>query len=160
MKTQIGTWILLALHLAGLVMMAGTTMVDYMTFKTFWMFADQGNTRSSIGLIPLMARYGALVRAGAGVLFITGIALLLLARGVWWQQPWFKVKMGLVVLLVLNGILMGNRQGVKLRGLVAAYGDAFVQHTGDVRLALSRFYIIQLTLFLLIILAGVIKPAR
>jgi hypothetical protein len=74
MKTQISLRILLALHIAGLVIMAGTTLIDYFTFKTFWKFADQGDRRS-LGLLPLMAKYGGLVRTGAAIIIFTGIAI-------------------------------------------------------------------------------------
>ena len=45
---------LLTLHLLGLVLMAGITMVDYVTFKTFWRMVDQEREKS-MGLLKVMA---------------------------------------------------------------------------------------------------------
>jgi hypothetical protein len=156
MKMYFTLRVLLALHITGIVIMAGTTMIDYLTFKTFWKFADQGDVRS-LGLIPLMAKYGAFIRAGAGTIILTGITMLILQKGVWWGQPWFKVKMILVVLLVLNGLLVGNKQGHKLREMVTAHTSDFMQYTMGIRESMNRFYPIQLALFFLIILISIIR---
>jgi hypothetical protein len=136
--------------------MAGTTMIDYLTFKTFWKFADHGDARS-VGLLPLMAKYGAFVRTGAAIIILTGITMLFLEKGVLWGQLWFKVKMGLVLLLVLNGLLIGNKQGHRLRETVTANASDFMQHTMNIRETMNRFYPVQLTLFFLIILISMIR---
>jgi len=137
-------------------MMAGTTMIDYLTFKTFWQFADAGDNRV-FGLIPLMARYGTFIKTGAVTIILTGIALFVLYKGAIWAQPWFKVKIVLVIALILNGLLIGNRQGHKLRETVMAHATDFLQHTVSIRESMSRFYPIQLTLFFLIILISMIR---
>lgn len=148
--------LLLTFHIAGIVIMAGTTMIDYLTFRVFWQFADAGDSRV-FGLIPLMAKYGVFVRTGAITIILSGIALLVLDRGAIWGEPWFKVKMVLVVILILNGLFVGNRQGHKLRDTVAAHSADFLSYTVPIRETMSRFYPIQLTLFFLIILVSMIR---
>ena len=143
--------ILLAIHLSGLVIMAGTTVVDYFTFKTFCRMSDAGDSQAQ-GLLPIMSRYGELVRTGAVILIFTGFGLLVLAKGVWWEQLWFKIKMGLVVLLIVNGMFVGNTLGLKFRKMA--------MDSTDIRISLNRFYLAQLTIFLLIILVSVIRPDR
>jgi hypothetical protein len=155
MKIYLVFRVLLALHITGIIMMAGTTMIDYLTFKTFWKFADQGDSRA-LSLIPLMAKYGTLIRTGAGTLILTGIMMLILEKNAWWETS-FKIKMGLVALLVLNGLLVGNKQGHKLREAVTAHSADFIQHTIGIRESMDRFYPLQLTLFFLIILISVIR---
>ena len=148
--------ILLALHLSGLVIMAGTTVVDYITYRTFWKLTDQGDKKSA-GLLPLMDKYGGVVRTGAAVLILTGIGMMILVKGAWGEQLWFRVKMGLVVMLVLNGMLAGNKQGLKLRQMIAAGSPDFLQQTAGIRVKLNRFYLIQLSIFVIIIFISVIK---
>ena len=147
--------VLLALHITGIVIMAGTTMIDYLTFRTFWKFADQGDFRS-LSLIPLMAKYGAFIRTGAVILMLTGCIMLILEKNVRWHQLRFKVKMVLVILLVLNGLFVGNKQGHKLRETIIANASDFIQHTIGIRESMNRFYPIQLILFFLIILISLI----
>ena len=159
MRTFLLLRILLALHITGIIIMAGATMIDYLTFKTFWKLTDQGDVRSA-GLLPLMAKFGAFVRTGAAIILLTGGAMLIVGKGVWWQQPWFKIKMGLVLLLVLHGSLTGNKQGQQLRETAWAHAADFMQRTMDLRENLNRFYLVQLTLFFLLILISVIKVNR
>ncbi len=157
MKTYLILRILLALHITGLVIMAGTTVIDYLTFKTFWKFADDGDNRAALGLLPLMAKYGRLVRSGAAILFLTGIGMLVTVKGTWWEQLWFMVKMTLVILLVLNGMFVGNKQGFKLREMIGDNAPDFIQRATNIRGTLNRFYIIQLAIFIIVILVSVIR---
>ena len=156
LKMHLVIRVLLALHITGIVIMAGTILIDYLTFNTFWKLAEQGDSRS-FGLLMLMARYGAFVRAGAITIIFTGITMLILQKGILWQQLRFKFKMGLVLLLIVNGILVGNRQSQKLRDTIATDTIDFIQRTIEVRETLDRFYMMQLTLFFLIILVSVVK---
>jgi hypothetical protein len=148
--------ILLALHICGLTMMAGTTVVDYFTFRTFCGMMGAGNSRA-LGLVPIMARYGELVRTGAVVLILTGLTMLVLGKGIWWTQLWFRLKIGLVIILVLNEMFIGNRLGLKFRRMVIDGGE-LAQHVTAVRGNLNYFYLSQLIIFLLIILMSVIRP--
>lgn len=148
--------VLMVLHIIGIVIMAGTTMIDYLTFKTFWKLADQGDARS-VSLIPLMAKYGAFIRTGGIIIILTGIAMLGLEKGGSLNQFWFKVKLFLVFLLLLNGIFVGNTQGHKFRDAVTANASDFMQHTMHIRESLNRFYPIQLTLFFLIVSISMIR---
>lgn len=148
--------LILVLHITGVIIMAGTTLIDYVTFKTFWQLVDQGDARFA-GLIPLMAKYGAFIRAGGAMIILTGIIILILENGIWWGAPQFRVKLVLVILLVLNGMFVGNTYGSKLRETVSANAHGFLQHTMDIRETLNRFYPIQLLLFFLIILLSMIR---
>ena len=148
--------LLLALHIIGIVVMTGTTVVDYMTFKIFCKLADQRPDRS-VGLLPVMSKFGVLVRAGAGTIILTGIGLLVLSKDIL-QQPWFHLKLVLVTGLFLHGILVGNPHGMRFRSLVADNNGHLLQEIASERAILDRFYIVQLALFLIIILVSVIAP--
>ena len=156
MKMYIVLRLVLAFHLSGLVVMAGTTVIDFVTFRMVLQQGDRDKNETN-GLLPLMTKYGAIVRGAGAVLVITGIAMLTLAEGVWWQQVWFKVKMALVVMLILNGALIGNKNGLTFRKMISDYPASFMERSLDVRTALNRFYIIQMILFFLIILISSIK---
>jgi len=156
MKTYLILRVLLALHIAGIVIMAGTTMIDYLTFKTFCQFTDTGDDRA-IGLIPLMAKFGAFVRTGAITLILTGSALLIMDKGAIWGEIWFKIKLALLIAVIVNGIFIGNKQGHQLRATVMAHTTDISRYTAHIRDSLSRFYPIQLTLFFLLILVSMLR---
>ena len=159
MKEYLILRILLACHLAGLTMMAGTTIIDFFTFKTFCRLMSDDINKAS-GLLPLMSAYGSFLRAGAVILILTGASMFILLDGIWWQQLWFKIKMGLVVLLMLNGMLVGNKNGLRLRSMAYKGLPDLVRQTADIRDNLNRFYMTQLVIFSLIILASAIKFDR
>ena len=148
---------LLVLHLCGLTIMAGTTIVDYFTFKTFCKLANTGGNTGH-GLLPIMSRYGELVRIGAAILLFSGLAMLVQEKGVW-QENWFKIKIGLVVLLVLNGMFVGNNLGLKFRKMIADDAGTAQQITA-IKGNLNLFYLSQLAIFLLIIMVSIIRADR
>jgi len=156
MKTYLMLRILLAFHLTGLTIMAGTTIIDFFTFKTFCRLVDHGDNKA-LNLLPLMSGYGSFVRAGAVILMLTGAAMFLMMKGIWWEQLWFKVKIALVLLLVLNGMLVGNKQGTRLRNMACEGFPDFVQRAVHIRANLDRFYVTQLVIFFMIILVSAVK---
>jgi hypothetical protein len=146
-RTQLVLRVLLPLHLTGLILMAGTTIIDYFTFKSF-------NQSKSPDLLPLMSKFGSLVRTGAILLITTGITMALLSRHLW-SQPLFRLKLALAITLVLHGMLVGNRQATKFRTLITQKNTQDLQSLTS---TLNRFYLLQLTLFFIIILISVSLP--
>ncbi|NOW97146.1 putative membrane protein SirB2 [Mucilaginibacter sp. SG564] len=147
---------MLVLHLSGLVMMAGTTVVDYSVFKTFWKQIDQGNSNPA-GLMESTSNSSRLIGIGAALLVLTGIGMMAITHGVFGEQLWFRIKFGLVIILILNGILTGRRQGTKLRNAVANSGAILIAEAFVLRERLNRFFLLQLCLFLLIVFLSVFK---
>ena len=89
-----------------------------------------------------------------GLILMAGIAMLLLSKDLW-SQPLFKVKLALAITLVLHGMLVGNPQAAKFRTLITQNNTTSIQ---NITQNLNRFYILQLTLFFIIILISVSLP--
>jgi hypothetical protein len=146
----------LTLHLAALTLMAGTTLVDYLSYASFWKLYYKERERS-LGLLQLMDKFSRLIGIGAAILILSGIGMMALTHGVFGEQLWFRIKFGLVILLILNGLLVGRKQGVKLRKLIVdGSPDAPVQIT-NIKANLNKFHLIQLGIFFLIILLSAFK---
>lgn len=108
-------------------------------------------------LINMMDKLPRVIGIGAAMLILTGIGLTILTHGVFGEQIWFRIEFGLVILIILNGLLIGRRQGVKLRRI---FDNSKPDQTGQfhkVKSRLGRFYLTQLLLFLLIIFLSVFK---
>jgi len=148
--------ILLALHLCALVLMAGTTVIDYVSFKIFCSMTN-AETGNASGMLPLMGRYGGLVRTGAVALILTGVIMLAINSSLW-DELWFKVKLALALLLVLNGIFIGNNLGMKFRRMAA--GNILSEDGRTVCAYLNWFYLVQLSLFALVIFVSIIRPEK
>ena len=156
MATQ--TWLsaFLVLHLTGLVLMAGTTIIDYLTYRLFWkIYAIE--KRTSTGLIQLMSRYSRILGIGAALLILTGIGMMALTRGVFGEQLWFRIKFVLVLLLVANGLLNGRRLGMKQRKILSTAGFVPDDTTGRIKSRLNSFYLSQLGIFITIVFLSVFK---
>ncbi|WP_431198896.1 hypothetical protein ACQ86K_23360 [Mucilaginibacter sp. P19] len=105
MNTSLFLPALLILHLTGLTIMAGTTIVDFTVFKTFWKHFDD-NTEKSKGILAGTSKSSTLIGIGAALLVITGIGMMALTHGVFGEQLWFRIKIGIVLVLMLNGIFL------------------------------------------------------
>ena len=99
--------VLLVMHLSGLVLMAGTTVIELVVFRTFISLLKTTG-KASIGLSRLMSIFGRILLAGGVLLALSGIGLTLITGGVFLHQLWLQVKLALILLLPLNGLLVGS----------------------------------------------------
>ena len=152
MNTLFLLHLFLVLHIIGISLMVGTSVVEMFTFGAFRRSLNLGDA-ASIVLLDHLSRLGVLLGIGAALLVLSGTGMLFLTRGVFVHQGWFKVKLVLVAILILNGFGFGGRQMARLKKLMqpAAAGvpsDAALRETlTKVRL----FYATQLMIFLVII---------
>lgn len=156
MNTLILLQICLVVHLVGLALMAGTTAAEYITFKTFRKTPDNEKDKA-MGLLKLMEKLSSLMSLGAALLVISGTGLLVITGGVFFHQFWFKVKLVLIVMLILNGFLVGGRQHTKLKKGMSENGGYF---TSQLEVAISKlrvFYGVQMAIFCTIIVLAVFK---
>ena len=147
---------LLILHLAGLTLTAGTTVAEYVTLKTFSALFDKDKERS-LSLFDLLKKLSALLGIGIALLVFSGIGLFLITKGVFIHQIWFRIKLGLILTLVLNGFIVGGRQESKFKNSINSNNP---EHSGDTKAAilnLKLFYLAQIGLLFLIVLLSVFK---
>ncbi len=136
--------------------MAGTTLVDFMAYRSLWKTVTHEKELST-GLLQLMAKLPRIIGIGAAVLISTGMGMMILTHGVFGEQLWFRIKFGLVVLLILNGLLVGRRLGLKLRRLLADNGPVLTDQVNVIRGGLTRFHLLQLSIFFIIIFLSAFK---
>ena len=148
--------IFLTIHLTALTVLVGTTLIDYLSYRTFWKNVSIDQQRSA-GMLQLTAMFSRLAGIGAGLLIVTGIAMMAVTKGVFAEQLWFRIKFALIILLILNSSLVGRKQNLRLR-------KAFVQmpvtpsaETQQIRITLTRFHVVQLTILFTIIVLSVFR---
>lgn len=146
---------LLIVHFCGLVLMAGTTVTEFVVFRTFIdLLKKRGDISTDLlkllpGLISLLVAGGALlIISGAGLIFVTGGAFL--------YQRWLTVKLMLILLLALNGMLVGSPQMKRLKGRLSD-GGKDITLIGRTIFNLNIFHTLQLVLFLAIVVLAVFK---
>jgi len=145
----------LMLHLTALVVMAGATFIDYLCHLSLWRYVDQ--PVRPLALLNVMDKLPVAIRVGGAALVFSGIGMMALTHGVFGEQLWFRIKFGIVILLMLNGVVFGRRLGVKLRKLLSSPGPVHITGLTRIRTNLNLFYMIQLSLFILIVFLSSFK---
>jgi hypothetical protein len=144
------------MHLSGLILMVGTTVASFVTFRAF---INRFNIKSesSTGLLQLLSNLAPVKGIGGILLILSGIGLTYITGWVFLHMLWLQLKLSLILLLPLNEILIGNRQQKKLK-------TAFFENNPDsvtvIKMTVPKiavFYTVQLLLFLGIIVLAVLK---
>jgi hypothetical protein len=156
MYTQTLRQLLLIMHLSGLILMVGTTVASFVTFRAF---TKRFNLKSetSTGLLQLLSNLAPVKGIGGILLIISGIGLTFITGGVFLHMLWLQLKLSVILLLPLNEILIGNKQQKKL---TTAFFENNPDSTTVVKMTIPKialFYTIQLLLFLAIIVLAVLK---
>lgn len=159
--------IALITHIAGITLMAGTTLVEYLFMKHFWKLYASDRSRA-ITSNENGFNFHLVVNIGIILLILSGVSMLLIFQGVFAKQIWFQIKIGLIIIIAINGSVVGKRQDVKLKGLMSLEKLNFQQgHSHEqenlkedlmkVKNRLDLFYISQLLMFLIIYTLSVFK---
>lgn len=144
----------LVLHITGFTLMAGTIAADFAINRRLgkYLLTDKSKAMS---MLEGAAGFPALIGFGGLLLLTTGIGMVILFKGAVARMLWFRIKMILVVLVILNGSLILRRQAGRLKVLLADNG------ANNQILSLSRtmsiFHVIELLLFLIIFFLSVFQ---
>jgi hypothetical protein len=148
----------LVTHIVGLTMMAGTTFVDYVLFKQFWKQLAI-NEAKGLAINEAMSKLPILFGLGITLLIISGVSMMAITHGVFGEQIWFRIKFGLVIIIIINGLAVGRRLGLKLRKILSekASEKNVEEKLFKVKSSLSLFHISQMALFITIFVLSVFK---
>ena len=146
----------LLLHLIGFMLFAGSTVADFVAFRQFWKQYGSDKTKAA-AILQGMSKFPGVIRIGIITLVLTGVGMMAVTHGAFGEQLWFRIKFGLVVVVILNGVLVGRRQGVQLRKIAEENTHEAIEKAQKIRSNLSLFHTIQFTLFFVIVLLSVFK---
>jgi hypothetical protein len=159
------TLFLLVFHIIGFSLMAGTTAVDFLCYSQFWkQYAI--DKRGGSAVLAVLSKFRFLFMIGFLLLLLSGIGMVVLSHGLFAAQAWFRIKMIFVLLIFLNGMIVGRRLAVKVREGVAMEiagnlpGTAILtsqEHMAELKAKLRIFHIMQLLFFLCIFILSAYK---
>ncbi len=155
MDTQSIYHLALVTHIIGLTLMAGATVTAYIAFKQFWKAYALDNL-GAVTIQQAISKFSKLFSIGILLLILSGITMMGITNGVFGEQLWFRIKFALVILVIINGLIMGMRQGVKLRKFLASHTNDSVQ-AQRLKRNLNVFHISQMALFFIIYILSVFK---
>jgi hypothetical protein len=136
-------------------MIAGTTFSNYFISKQFWNYVET-DRQKSIVINSTTLLFGRLTGIGGAVTIISGFAMVTVLHGVIASQLWFKIKMILVLLIILNASFVARKQNKKLLQLLSA-NNTTTNVFDAVKLKMNIYYAVQFLLLIIIFALSVFK---
>jgi hypothetical protein len=149
--------IALVAHIIGITLMAGATFIDFMIFKLFWKVYPSDKAKGMVigDTLYTLQRF---MGIGMLVILVSGVAMMVYLHQVWGQQIWFRVKMGMLVLIIVNGFGVRGRTGSTLKKLLAEGSSPnFEAKLSNLKRKLTLAQPFQLLFFLIIFILSVFK---
>lgn len=130
--------------------MAGTTLTGFLINRRFWKFYSTDKAKA-LTLMELGARFPRVIGIGVGLLLLSGFYMVFLTKGVYGGQLWFRIKIALVLVVIINGFI-AKALDKRMKAMMATEGSI-----GSLQRNVTVFYLVQLFLFLVIFMLGVFK---
>ncbi|HET6991580.1 MAG TPA: hypothetical protein VFJ43_09670 [Bacteroidia bacterium] len=148
----------LAIHVVGITIMAGTTFVDFILSQQFWKNFSGDKTKNLImgdGVNTLQK----FIRIGLIVIVVSGVLMMAYLHQVWGQQIWFRIKMGMLLLIVINGLAIRRRMNRKLNMLINGETSVsnFNQELFRLKKNITTSQVFQMIFFTIIFVLSVFK---
>ncbi|PSL19518.1 hypothetical protein [Dyadobacter jiangsuensis] len=144
----------LVIHIVGITVMAGTTFLDFFTFRVFRaaFLANDGRQLAMAGYLHSLQRF---LGIGMLVILASGVAMMVELHQVWGVQLWFRVKMAVLLLIIINGL--GFRRAIG-KSLSQALSDgSLTTHWRATNRNFMLVQLIQMLFFLIIYVLSIFK---
>jgi hypothetical protein len=109
--------IALVAHIVGITIMAGTTFIDFISFKQFWKTLSN-NRSAALVIADYLYKLQRFMGIGMLIIIVSGVNMMIFLHQVWGEQIWFRVKIGILVLVIINGLALRRRLGNSLKKLL------------------------------------------
>lgn len=145
------------IHIIGITMLAGTTLVSFIANRRFWHLYGPDKVKA-IAIMELGTKFPAMQGIGMLLLILSGISLMVQTRGVYAEQLWFRVKMILLIIIIVNAVI-ARRLGkkIQLQMTLQETNPRTDPKLMKLRSNTTLFYVVQLFLLLVIFVLGVFK---
>ncbi|HEY4289555.1 MAG TPA: hypothetical protein VGN00_20785 [Puia sp.] len=146
----------LVLHITGFTMMAGTILADFAISRRLdkYILSDRPK---AITILDTTSGFARLIGIGAGLLILTGIGMVSIFKGGVTQMLWFKIKMVLVLLVILNGTLILQRGSKSLKTLLLSDDPRSTPRITALKARLTIFHSLELLLFFIIFVLSILR---
>ena len=146
----------LILHITGFTIMAGTILADFAIGRRLdkYILSDKPK---AIAILDTTAGLGRLIGIGAGLLILTGLGMVSIFKGGVTQMLWFKIKMVLVLLVILNGTLILQRGSKSLKTLLLSDDPRSNDRISALKTRLTIFHSLELLLIFIIFVLSILR---
>jgi hypothetical protein len=147
-------YLALVTHVAGITIMAGTTFIDFVAFRTFWRVFKTDQPKGLV-LESFLYKLQLFIGIGMLIILLSGVLMMVRLHEVWGAQLWFRIKMGMLVLIIINGLILRRTAGSKLKKMLA--GEVIEGKLDGIKRNFTAVQLVQILLFLIIYVLSVFK---
>jgi hypothetical protein len=104
----------IVVHIIGITFLSGATVIDFMAFRIFWNSLSGDRYRPMV-ILETTALCQRIMGIGMGIIILSGVAMMVYMHGVWGEQLWFRIKFGLLLVVIINGLGVRRVLGSKLK---------------------------------------------
>ena len=146
--------IALVTHIVGITIMAGTAFVDFITFRFFCKVFETDKDKGLV-LENFLHKLQRFLGIGMLVILVSGVVMMIKLHEVWGAQLWFRIKMGVLLLIIIDGLGLRRMVGSKLKKVVAS--NAVAENWNKVKRSFTAVQLIQMLLFIIIYVLSVFR---
>lgn len=150
--------IALVTHIIGITVMAGTSFIDFVAFRILCKAYPADNVKVLIfkDYLYSLQRFLGL---GMLLILVSGVAMMIKFHEIWGAQLWFRIKMGILLLIIVNGLVLRRRVGSTLKKITVTDGSitTLSQKWDSVRRNMTAIQLVQILLFVIIYVLSVFK---
>jgi uncharacterized membrane protein len=150
--------ICLVTHIIGITLVAGGSFIDLITFRQIWKFWPVDKTKA-LTVESIVYRFQTFVGIGMMLIILSGVGMMAYLHEVWGQQTWFRIKMGVLLLIIINGLANRRRLGNSFRKVLqaATLHNESAPQLYVIKRSMTWVQSIQLFLFVVIFVLSVFK---
>jgi len=145
----------LLFHIIGIFLIAGGSIGNLVVEKLFWHYIGQVSEKSKT-LSVLLSRFPKIILAGSMLMLASGLLMLYSVNWTFWGQTWLTIKLCLYSVLLFNGLLIAGPTLAKIVSEVQS-PQFQMQALLDLKKKMTRFHIIQFSVFLLLLIVVIFK---
>lgn len=148
----------LVLHIIGLTIVGGSNLVAFVMQGQFWKLYEQDKGKGAAVMIAT-SKVPRITILGLLLLILSGVAMMVITQGAFGGQVWFKIKMSVLLIIIINAVIFGRRSGAALRDLIRedTNGKDMTPELRSIKRRIRAFYLIQLSLLVTIFVLSVFK---
>lgn len=148
----------IVVHIIGISVMVGATVVDFFGFRKFWSILKRDKDRATMYL-DTGVLYQRLMGVGMLLIILSGITMMVYMHGVWGQQMWFRIKFGLIILVIINGLGIRRILAKRLNNTIHIINDALeiTLSFSSIKRKITLVHVLQLLLFIIIFILSIFK---
>ena len=95
-------------HIIGITLMAGASFIDLAAFRVYRKLSRRDSAKAAV-LLVYFNKLQRFMGFGMLLILVSGVLMMIKLHAVWGAQLWFRIKMGLVLLVIFNGLALRRR---------------------------------------------------